>query len=533
MVQAVSETADFVIVGGGSAGCVLANRLSATAKVILLEAGPTDHRWDFRLHMPAALSQILTRDHYNWYYHSEPEPHLNHRRMYCPRGRVLGGSSSINGMIFARGNPADFDGWATNHDLPSWSYENCLPFFKKSETYSVQDSDYRGQSGPMNLSQGELSNPLFQAWLNSATSAGHHVTDDFNGRQQEGLGAFDRTIHAGRRQSTARAYLNAPNENLTVHTRARVTRVLFDGDTAIGVEAIHRGKVKTIYASTEVILSGGAINSPQLLMLSGIGDASDLAKVGIKPKINLPNVGKNLQDHLEVYLQYGCLKPVSIYPATQWFRQPFVGLQWYLKNTGPGANNHFETGAFLKSSNAVSYPDLQFHFLPIAMNYDGKHKHPGHGFQVHVGPMRPTSRGQVALNSPDPTASPTITFNYNATDEDKQVMRQGIRMAREIIAQPAFNEYRGSELRPGEASITDEDIDSFVAQYGESAYHPSCTCKMGANAENSVVDSSAKVHGVEKLRVVDASIMPEITNANLNAPVIMMAEKISHLILQK
>ena len=525
---------DYVIVGAGSAGSVLANRLSLEHKVTLIEAGPVDHHWDFRLHMPAALSHVLANNHYNWFYHSEPEPGLEQRRIYCPRGRVLGGSSSINGMIYVRGNAQDFDNWALNAGLANWSYDLCLPYFKLAETCSFGNSQFRGRSGPQFVSRGEASNPLFTAWLNAGEQAGYALTDDFNGSQQEGIGLFDRTIKAGRRFSTAQAYLRpiAARANLTIINKSLASKIVLEGKTAVGIEYIQDGRTREIGVKREVILCGGAINSPQLLMLSGIGDGQILSNVDIPVRCDLPGVGQNLKDHLEVYIQYACQKPISLYPALKWYNQAGIGARWYLSSTGPGATNHFEAGAFLKSSSAVSYPDLQFHFLPVAMNYDGKHKYAGHGFQVHVGPMKPDSRGSITLDSNDPGQSPIIRFNYNTTDSDRGVMRRGIRLARELVSQNAFDHYRGKELSPGADFSTDRQLDDFVALRGESAYHPSCSCRMGTDSL-AVVDTNACVHGIANLRVIDASIMPEITNGNLNAVVIMMAEKLSDVITGK
>ncbi len=523
---------DYIIIGAGSAGCVMANRLSENNKVTLIEAGRRDHRWDFRVHMPAALSMVLASRMYNWHYQSEPEPYLDNRSMYCPRGKVLGGSSSINGMIFVRGNRGDYDRWASEHGLASWSYEHCLPYFKKSETAVSTDATYRGQSGPLRLGRGELKSPLFDAWLEAGQQLGFPLTWDFNGESQEGVGPFDQSIYKGVRQNTSRAYLDPVRgrENLEIISSAHVARLLFADGRAVGVEYLKDGKIERAYASAEVILSGGAINSPQLLMLSGIGDADALSEHGIDVVQHLPGVGQNLQDHLEIYVQYAATKPVSVYPATQWYRQPFVGLEWYLAKSGAGATNHFETGGFLKSSDDKPFPDLQYHFLPIAMDYDGKDQYRGHGFQAHVGPMKPVSRGHVKLRSANPFQSPEILFNYNQAEEDRAVMRRGIRLARELIAQEAFAPYRGRELRPGEDAQSDDDIDAFIRRYSESAYHPSCTCKMGHD-DMAVVDEQGRVHGVDGLRVVDVSIMPEITNGNLNAPAIMMAEKIADTIV--
>jgi len=523
---------DYIVIGAGSAGSVLANRLSRDHTVTVIEAGPIDHRWDFRLHMPAALSHVLSGDRYNWFYHSEPEQALNNRQIYCPRGRVLGGSSSINGMIYVRGHPQDFDNWATQPGLENWRFQDCLPYFKKAESFYGGDPQFRGQDGPLYISRSALSNPLFNTWLTAGSEAGFSQTADFNGEQQEGFGEFDRTIKAGCRFSAARAYLHPIRHraNLVLVTTAHASRIIFEGSVAVGVEyRVNNGRLATIRANREVILCGGAINSPQLLMLSGIGNAGDLTKLGIDVHCDLPGVGQNLQDHLETYVQFSCQKPVSIYPALKWYNQLKIGLQWTALSTGPGATNHFEAGAFLKSDTSKTYPDLQCHFLPVAMNYDGKQTYQGHGFQVHVGPMRPTSRGFIKLRSSDPTAPPLICFNYNTTPEDQRVMQRGIELVREVIEQPSFNEFRGREIRPGVATV---NLDEFVRQHAESAYHPSCSCKMGTGPL-AVVDQHARVHGVSGLRVIDASIMPDITNGNLNAPVIMMAEKLADAILDR
>ncbi len=522
----MSSSSDFLVIGAGSAGCVLANRLSEGATVTLLEAGPSDYYWDFRIHMPAALSHVLSNDTYNWYYYSEPEPGLNNRAMYCPRGRVLGGSSSINGMIFVRGNPQDFDDWSTDPELADWSYEHCLPYFQKSETCLHGAPDYRGSTGPLTISRGAATGELHQAWLQAGVQAGYASTGDFNGEQQEGFGVYDRTVRKGRRLSAARAYLHPvmQRQNLNVVSRAQVSRILLEQGRAVGVEYQKGGQFHRHFAG-EVILSGGAINSPQLLMLSGIGPAAHLREQSIEVQQDLPGVGQNLQDHLEIYVQFSCKRPVSIFPALKWYRQPWIGLEWYMKGTGMGATNHFETGAFLRSSSAVNSPDLQFHFLPVAMNYDGSSFHNGHGFQAHVGPMKPTSRGHVRLRTGRPDQAPLIQFNYNSTEADRQVMKLGIEKVREIVQQSAFDELRGAELQPG-----NQDLDEFIRNHAESAYHPSGSCRMGSGPE-AVTDGQGRVYGMQNLRVVDASLMPTVTNGNLNAPVIMMAEKISDAIL--
>lgn len=519
---------DVIVVGAGSAGCVVARRWADTsASVLLLEAGPRNHVLDYRLHMPAALSHVLANDTYNWYYHSEPEVGLNNRRLYCPRGRVLGGSSSINGMIYARGNPADFDQWADVTGYDGWRYEHCLPYFKKVECFAAGEAAYHGSAGAMQLSRGELDNVLTQAYLEAGVQAGFPLNEYMNGRVQEGVGPFDRTISNGKRFSAADGYLKPirGTPNLHIETRLRVLQVSLkgsgDGCRADGVLCQRaNGTVETI-AAGKVVMCAGAINSPQLLMLSGVGDAEALQAVGITPRVHLPGVGANLQDHLEVYVQQACTQPVSLAPALRWYRQIPIGIEWYLKQTGAGASNHFEAGGFVRSGADAGWPDVQFHFLPIAMSYDGTMAHRGHGYQLHAGPMKPTSRGAVTLASVDPLVAPRIRFNYATTEEDRDVMRRAIRHARDILAQPAFDPFRGDELQPGPTAVSDVDLDRFVSRHGESAYHPSCTCAMG-----SVVDESGRVFGVENLNVVDASIMPVITNGNLNAPVLMLAEKI-------
>lgn len=523
---------DYIIIGAGSAGCVLANRLSESATVTLLEAGPVDRSWDFRLHMPAALSELLKTKWYNWNYESEPEPHLNNRRLFCPRGKVLGGSSSINGMIFVRGNPEDFNRWASVYGLSDWDYTSCLPYFQKSETALFGDQSLRGSTGPLQISRGALDNPLSKAWIDAVQQAGFPVTTDFNGTHQEGAGPFDQTIHKGKRQSIARAYLHPvkSRKNLTIVPNAQVKKIRMRNGRAVGVEYQLGSTTHILEADQEVILCGGAINSPHLLMLSGIGCADELKAQDIKPEVDLPGVGKNLQDHLEIYIQYACKEPVSIYPSTLPLRKPLVGLKWLLNQTGDGATNHFESGAFLKSQDAMTFPDLQFHFLPIAMDYDGKDQYMGHGFQAHVGPMKPISRGTVGLRSSNPFNAPRIQFNYHEAAEDRKAMFDGIQLARKIISQKAFDRYRGEELRPGTKGSSIDDLDVFVRRHAESAYHPSGTCRMGSS-EQSVVDSEGRVHNMKGLRVVDASIMPEITNGNLNAPVVMIAEKIADSIL--
>jgi choline dehydrogenase len=524
---------DFVIVGGGSAGCALANRLSAdpSTSVLVLEAGRPDYRADVFIHMPAALAFPIGSRFYDWRYESEPEPYMHGRRIYHARGKVLGGSSSINGMIFQRGNPLDYQRWGADPGMQTWDYAHCLPYFKRMETCLAGADEYRGGDGPLVLERGRAANPLFGAFFAAVEQAGYPLTSDVNGYRQEGFAAFDRTIHRGRRLSASRAYLHPAMErpNLTVQTRQLVTRVLFDGTRAVGVEALERGQPRTIPAR-EVILCGGAINSPQLLQLSGVGNPDDLRGAGVAPLHEIPGVGQNLQDHLEVYVQYSCKLPVSEQPALKKWKRPWIGMQW-LARCGPGATNHFEAGGFVRSNDEVAYPNLMFHFLPLAIRYDGTSPAGSHGYQVHVGPMYSDARGSVKIVSPDATEHPALRFNYLSTAQDRQEWIEAVRCARDILTQPAFDDFNGGELSPGSAVETDEEILDWVARDGETALHPSCTCRMGTT-DTSVVDPlTMRVHGLDGLRVVDASVMPYVTNGNIYAPVMMVAEKAADLIL--
>ena len=524
---------DYVIVGAGSAGCVLASRLTEDPKVsvLVLEAGPVDRGW--KIHMPAALAHPLADDKVNWYYESAPEPHMDGRRMYCPRGRVLGGSSSINGMAYVRGHALDYDRWAQQGAV-GWSYADCLPYFKKAETSDRGEDDYRGGSGPLNTTTGACDNPLFKAWIEAGQQAGYPFTADMNGYQQEGVGPMFMTTHKGRRWSAAVAYLKPAmsRPNLEVETGAFTDRIVFEGKRATGVAYRKGDEARRVTARREVICCGGAINSPQLLMLSGIGPAEHLKEHGIEVLADSPGVGANLQDHLEIYVQVESVKPVSLYPALKPWNQVWIGLQWFLNKSGPGATSHFEAGGFIRSAAGVEHPDLQYHFLPIAINYDGRNAAKCHGYQAHVGPMRPTSRGHVRLRSGKSTDYPEILFNYMSSEQDRAEMRASVRLTREILAQKAFDPYRGRELAPGPDTESDEAIDAFVREHGESAYHPSCTCAMGSD-DSAVVDPQCRVRGVEGLRVVDASVMPSIASGNLNAPTIMIAEKAADAIKGK
>ncbi len=531
----MSERFDYVIVGGGSAGCVLANRLSAdpNTTVLVLEAGRPDWIWDIFIHMPAALTMVIGNRFYDWKYNSEPEPYMGGRRVSHGRGKVLGGSSSINGMIFQRGNPLDLERWAADPGMSDWDYAHCLPYFRKMEHCAAGADDWRGQDGPLWLERGPSDNPLFGAFLAAAKEAGYPLTNDVNGFQQEGFARFDRNIRDGRRWSSARAYLHPVKgrKNLTVRCLAQVDRVLFDGTSATGVEYRRPGgRTKRVDAG-EVILCGGAVNTPQLLQLSGIGNPEELIPLGVEMVHALPGVGENLQDHLEVYVQHACTKPVSFNPALKLHNRPKIGLQWMLNKSGPAATNHFEAGGFVRGNDEVRYPNLMFHFLPIAVRYDGTPVNADHGYQVHIGPMYSDVRGSVKIRSTDPRQHPALRFNYLSTPNDRKEWVEAIRVARDILAQPAFAGFDGGELSPGPDVQSDEDILAWVAKDAETAYHPSCTARMGID-EMSVVDpASMAVHGVTGLRVVDASAMPYVTNGNIYAPVMMLAEKAADLIL--
>jgi choline dehydrogenase len=528
---------DFIIVGGGSAGCALANRVSAdpATRVLVLEAGRPDWSWDVFIHMPAALAFPIGSRFYDWRYESEPEPHMNGRRIYHARGKVLGGSSSINGMIFQRGNAMDYERWATVPGMESWDYAHCLPYFKRMETCLAADIDdpWRGHSGPLVMERGPAKSALFGAFFEAVQQAGLPLTDDVNGYRQEGFAPFDRNIHKGRRLSAARAYLHPVlgRDNLEVETFAHATRVLFEGTRATGVEYLKgRGGLRRAQGA-EVILCGGAINSPQLLQLSGVGNASELQAVGVQTVADLPGVGENLQDHLEVYIQYGSKQPVSMAPYFAMKNRPRVGLEWLLLKRGPGATNHFEAGGFTRSNDEVGWPNLMFHFLPIAVRYDGSVPAAGHGYQVHIGPMTSDTRGTVKIRSTDPRAKPALRFNYLATEQDRREWKEAVRVARLILNQPAFDPFNAGELSPGPSVQTDEEILDWVRRDAETALHPSCTARMGTD-EGSVVDpSSMRVHGVEGLRVVDASVFPYVPNGNIYAPVMMTAEKSADHIL--
>ena len=526
------ETFDYIIVGAGSAGCVLADRLTEDGRssVLVLEYGGSDR--SIFIQMPAALSIPMNSKTYNWGYESEPEPHLDGRRISCPRGKVLGGSSSINGMVYARGNPLDFERWE-EEGAKGWGFRDVLPYFRRAETFAGGADAYRGGEGPLATARGRKSNPLYDAFIEAGRQAGYAVCADLNGERQEGFGALDMTVRAGVRASAANAYLRPAMKrpNLSVLTRALVTRIAFEGRRAIGAHYRRGGREHMAKARREVILCGGPINSPQLLKLSGVGPAQELRSLGIDVVADRPGVGENLQDHLELTVQVASRQPITLFSYTGLLGRALVGAEWLMRGRGLGASNHFEAGGFIRSRAGVRYPDIQFHFLPMAVAYDGSALAREHGFQAHVGPMRSKSCGSVRLKSADPAEKPRIAFNYMSHPEDWIEMRACVRLAREIFVQPAFDFYRGREIKPGPKCVSDEAIDAFVREHVESAYHPSCSCKMGSPGDPlAVVDPETRVIGVEALRVVDSSIMPSITNGNLNAPTIMLAEKAADMI---
>ena len=530
--------ADFIIIGSGSAGSAMAHRLSEDGKhsVVVVEAGGTDIG-PF-IQMPGALSYPMNMKRYDWGFQSEPEPHLDGRRLATPRGRVIGGSSSINGMVYVRGHARDYDHWADT-GATGWAYADVLPYFKRMENWHScghgGDPEWRGKSGPLHVTRGKRDNPLHAAFVEAGRQAGFEVTPDYNGEKQEGFGPMEQTVWRGRRWSTANAYLRPAlkRQNCSL-LRGFARRVVFDGNRATGVEVERGGRTEILTARREVIVAASSINTPKILMLSGVGPAAHLAERGINVIADRPGVGRNLQDHLELYIQQACVKPITLYKYWNLFGKAFVGAQWLFTKNGVGASNQFESAAFLRSKAGVEYPDIQYHFLPIAVRYDGKAAAEGHGFQAHVGPMRSPSRGAVTLASNDPKDAPKILFNYMSHEQDWADFRHCIRLTREIFGQKAFDEYRGKEIQPGSAVQSDDELNTFIREHVESAYHPCGTARMGrADDPNAVVDPQCRVIGVEGLRVADSSIFPRITNGNLNGPSILVGEKASDHILDR
>ncbi len=530
----MSEKMDYIIIGAGSAGCVLANRLTEdpNTSVLLLEYGGSDK--SIFIQMPTALSIPMNMPKFNWGYESQPEPYLDNRRMDCPRGKVLGGSSSINGMVYVRGHAMDYNQWA-EQGAKDWDYRHCLPYFRKADDWAFGSDEYRSQHGPLSVNNGNnMQNPLYKAFIEAGVQAGYMKTDDCNGRQQEGFGPMHMTVKNGVRWSTANAYLkpalNRPN--LKVVSEALTQRILLKGKKAVGVEYNRGDTLQSVSANREVLLCAGPIASPHLLQISGIGPGQILKQAGIEVLHDLPGVGENLQDHLEFYFQFRCRQPITLNGKLDLWNKFLIGSRWFFTKTGLGATNHFESCAFIRSRAGIDWPDIQYHFLPAAMRYDGRAAFDGHGFQVHVGHNKPSSRGTVRAKTANIKDKPAILFNYLQHQDDIDGFRACVRLTREIIAQSAMDPYRESEIQPGETVQSDEEIDAFVRSAVESAYHPSCACRMGED-DMAVVDSETRVRGIDNLRVVDSSIFPTIPNGNLNSPTIMTAERAADIIKGK
>ncbi len=527
--------ADFIIIGAGSAGCAMAYRLSASgASVLVIEYGGTDA--GPLIQMPAALSYPMNMSRYDWGYQSEPEPHLNNRRLACPRGKVIGGSSSINGMVYVRGHAMDYDHWAES-GADGWAYADVLPYFRRMENWHDSghggDADWRGKDGPLHVMRGPRDNPLFSAFVEAGKQAGYEATDDYNGQKQEGFGPMDQTVWKGQRWSAANAYLKPAlkRANCSI-VRGLAQKIVIEDGRAAGVEIKRGANTEILKARREVIVAASAINSPKLLMLSGIGPAAHIASHGVDIVADRPGVGQNLQDHLELYIQMAAIQPITLFKHWNLLGKAMIGAQWLFTGTGLGASNQFESAAFIRSRAGVPYPDIQYHFLPIAVRYDGKVAAEGHGFQAHVGPMRSQSRGSVTLGSNNPDEAPIIRFNYMSHPQDWEEFRTCIRLTREIFAQEAFAPFAGHEIQPGDAVQSDAELDAFIAEHAESAYHPCGTCRMGrVDDPNAVVDPQGRVIGVDGLRVADSSVFPRITNGNLNGPSILVGEKMADHIL--